>query len=657
MADELSPWEQWKAQQLAAKDPHTVKGPEIGSGEAVARGIERGATLDWTDELKGLGAVSGTPRGTPLLARTAIGGLRLLWGDPQAKETYREARDQSRQRNYFAEQQHPGKTLASQVAGGLATPMPVAAISGARLLPMVGRLGAAGAVTGGLQAAGEAEGTPDAGGVGVGAGIGGVVGGALPVAGRVAYHTLAQPANYVRNVLNPQGGANRAIGQAAQEQARLPAAGQRTALTQAEMLATPEARLVDTLGVPGQTLARSASNMSPEARGIMQPFTAERAAGRQQRNVAQIDEMFGGEPSAALRERTLTTGRRQADPMYDFARRQGNVDLTQGVEGSPGLVTLLERSPDLQRAARKAEGALRSEYAGQEQAWPGIRNLEYWDQVKRQLDDQIGVAHRAGAGETVRNLTGVKNALVQRLDRMVKGYAEAREFAHQYLGSGRAVQAGEQLFGRTQDLQQAIGAFRRLNPEDQQLFKQGLMDRVRTMASRDQNFWNKIERNVGNLNDKLRSVLTPDEYAQLQARSHIERIMQATHNELAGNSSTARQWMQRGLASTAGAGLGYGVTPGGQETPYGPLLGGGLGMGTLGAIGPALMAMQDRRMATLIARGLMTRDTELLNRVAAAAARTDSGVRMLRDLTRRLAMSTTRAATPAADQEANDDDQ
>ena len=250
-------------------------------------------------------------------------------------------------------------------------------------------------------------------------------------------------------------------------------------LTTAEMQAEPEGMLLDTLGTPGRDLARSASNISTEAHGTLAGPLAERSAGRSQRGVEQIEQQFGPTPSAQMREQIIQEGRDTSDPLYQFARRSGNRDLSAGVAGAQGLPRLLERSPALRRAATDAENALQDIYAGREQAWPGVRNLEYWDQVKRHLDQQITAAESRGQAADVGRLTSVKNALVERLDAQVPGYAEARANSAEFFGHGRAVQAGERLYGRTQDIDQAVNAIAGLGPADRRLAQQGLMDRVR----------------------------------------------------------------------------------------------------------------------------------------------------------------------------------
>jgi hypothetical protein len=87
----------------------------------------------------------------------------------------------------------------------------------------------------------------------------------------------------------------------------------------------------------------------------------------------------------------------------------------------------------------------------------------------------------------------------------------------------------------------------------------------------------------------------------------------------------------------------FALGSGGENNPYGGAIGLGVGAPTLGGIGTALLTLQDRRMATLIARGLMTRDTALLDRVAQAAARSNEHVRALRELARGLTLGGARA--------------
>lgn len=86
--------------------------------EAVARGALQGATIGFADELAGATAIMPDvdPLGSPI--PSADEPAPSLSG---AMEEYRRVRDESRAANEAAEEAHPKKFLAGQIAGGVAT--------------------------------------------------------------------------------------------------------------------------------------------------------------------------------------------------------------------------------------------------------------------------------------------------------------------------------------------------------------------------------------------------------------------------------------------------------------------------------------------------------------------------------------------------------
>src|SRR4029077_19004481 len=111
----------------------------IAQPEAAVRGMNQGATMNWGEEIGGLQAASGVPGSfatspVGLVAgglRTGLGGLRLLgekMGLPgQAGERYDAYVKAERDRNAEAQAQHPRTYIGSEIATGLALPVPGAA--------------------------------------------------------------------------------------------------------------------------------------------------------------------------------------------------------------------------------------------------------------------------------------------------------------------------------------------------------------------------------------------------------------------------------------------------------------------------------------------------------------------------------------------------
>jgi hypothetical protein len=166
--------------------------PKIESGEAFRKGVEEGATFGFAEEIGAgagaLGEIAGRPeitqtqtiqnllerytrlkeRGAPpeQLAEieTGIQELQAAERPKPIAETYRKIREQLRGEYKAAEEQEPGAYLAGALTGGLAVPIPGAAVKTAAqiakpltLAQKAARGAAVGAGAGGLAGAGISE--------------------------------------------------------------------------------------------------------------------------------------------------------------------------------------------------------------------------------------------------------------------------------------------------------------------------------------------------------------------------------------------------------------------------------------------------------------------------------------------------------------------
>ena len=207
-----SPTFAWKdtAAPAPPADPIGPKAPAIPQSEALARGIRSGTTFGWGDEITAAEKASGLPSSRlegflpPLIrapltaARVAVGAGRQLAGDKDASSIYENTRDEERFRGDEARKQHPGTSLAGEVVGGLAIPLPGATTG---RLGMVALKGAGyGALTSAISAAGESKDGIDPTSTAIGAGVGAGLGGSLPYAGRLLSWIAGKPINTVRNL-------------------------------------------------------------------------------------------------------------------------------------------------------------------------------------------------------------------------------------------------------------------------------------------------------------------------------------------------------------------------------------------------------------------------------------------------------------------------
>ena len=178
--------------------PQAPEQPDMGQLAVIARGLTRGVTGNWNNEMEAAqgAALAGTPLekfGPAVPFSTAIGAGRYLverftGQEGPATKAYNEHMVRSQAQDELARQQYPGTMLASELAGAVGTPIPGSLM--ARGANWAARMGA-GALTGGAisaaAGAGEGQGAERATNA-VRAAPFGVVGGAVlgPMTGRAA---------------------------------------------------------------------------------------------------------------------------------------------------------------------------------------------------------------------------------------------------------------------------------------------------------------------------------------------------------------------------------------------------------------------------------------------------------------------------------------
>src|SRR5882724_860027 len=139
--------------------PAKPTGAEHGSLETAALHGVHGLTSGFSDELAGLGAVSGANRPSlnpvDLMHGLARMGYEKLTGGHEASDEYTKARDERRKELEESQAQHPVVGTLSDVAGSMAVPGG-SALRGATLGARALRGAAVGLGQGALRGAGEA---------------------------------------------------------------------------------------------------------------------------------------------------------------------------------------------------------------------------------------------------------------------------------------------------------------------------------------------------------------------------------------------------------------------------------------------------------------------------------------------------------------------
>lgn len=573
-------------------------GPDEGKLHAVGHGALAGATFNFGDELAGVRAAGSqsTPDvmmagPVPVPARTLEGAYHLAknWmvgGNPEALAAYEKARDAERAAQESAKAHHPYLYGAGEVAGSVPAmaAMPEAGIV-SRLAPGAGRLARAGAEI--IDAATTGAGYGAVSGAGEGKDMGervqnaaaGTAGGALagavaPVASNTlaaAYDRFGRPiVQTMKGWAQPEQEAARRVAAALDRDQQLIASGQAKGMSLPEWQAARAAGEPVTLADLGaghtQSLLRSAANTSPEGRAMLEQVLEGRFLNQGERVAGDVRGLVAGGANANKTADQLVAeydaGRA---PLYRKAFAHPNA---QGMYDE--TLEQVTQAPVVQQAIRMANITAKNEAAKigltpmkdspfvfDQSGRMTLRdpnvtpNLQYWDAVKKNLD-KLGPEGAAWA-----------RTLRDHLDTQVKDYGEARGFAANFFGERDALDAGRKLAGKRVDPETIRSSMRKMDPHEQELFREGYAsdwaDRVVGNISETRDI-TKAMFNSPNERERARAVFGDSGMKKIEARMSLETIMNGARNAM-GNSTTARQLIEAGLAGGALGGYASGWDP------------------------------------------------------------------------------------------------
>lgn len=491
-------------------------------------------------------------------------------------QSYQDAYDTIKRAGEQATQNH-GLAYGAGVFGGIGATLPLMPEAAATVGGRAAQAAAMGAGMGGVS---EFADSKDVGAALKAAAIGGAMGGvASPGIDAAAYAAgkVAQPvANTVRGLINPDDEASRRVAAAINNDRRLGAGG----LTVPEYNNAVDAGLpvvvADLGGQTTQSLARSAANTSPEAR-VALDRAVERFKGQGQRISDTVDGFSTGISNFDKQEQLKQAAQAANRPAYAKAYAEGangvwNEDLAN-LATAPAVRAAIKEAET--RAANNAPvggfDRVKNPFVEAADGTMSLRqgpngetalpNLRFWDVVKQGLDAQIGAAKRAG-DPGVRDLMGLKTALVEQLDAASPSYQAARSGAAQFFGANDAIEAGAKFVTAKGENAQFAAAIGKLSAPERKLFADGfateLVNSVSSIAENRDATINKIFNSPKSL-ERIRMALGPEKAKELEATLHIEKVMDGLRSAVKGNSTTARQLAEMGLAGgAAGAYLGNG---------------------------------------------------------------------------------------------------
>jgi hypothetical protein len=483
--------------------------------------------------------------------------------------------------------QHPYLDTGAQVAGGVASLAAAGTTAtGARLLGLTGetlpQMIAGGAASGaGITAAdtylrGDLA-NPDPEQIGIAAAEGGAVAGIAPPIGRAVSAATAPLRSVARGIYDPVGEAARRVATASERDELGLTGRQLTAARKAGKMglsprefnaakrAGQPVNVMDTGGETTRALARSAANTSPEGRAVLDQAINQRYESQADRFSNYLRSTFHFPDAAAQQEALETSARAVNRPAYAkaYANPAGQQLWDEGFQQ-------LSAAPLMQDAMRAAArtGANKAALEGFRQPVnpftfaedgsmtlkKGVKpSLQFWDSVKQNLDDKIGTLQRSGENAAARDALGLKQALVNRLDETVPAYKEARQGAASFFDSENALEAGQKAVTSRMNNAQIRAGLAKMKPVEKQLFQDGFVDRyiqmIRETPDR-RNVLNSIA-NSPAARERLALALGTGRAKEVEAFLRVEGIMDFARSAVQGNSTTARQLVELGLAGGA----------------------------------------------------------------------------------------------------------
>jgi hypothetical protein len=548
----------------------TPQGSDRGTVDAAARGAAQGLTANFSDEIRGLVEAGGANPDDPASVYKLISGaLQYFGGDQEAKQRYDAAVARERELNQQAETQHPVASTAGQVGGALA--LPIGAMGQAATLP--GRVAAGvgvGAAFGGASGAGAATDANSRITQGItGAGVGGALGAAGPVllkgvelAGSGVSKALEPIVNSIRGYREPEGEAARRVVSSISRDYRNGTPGLSGGEFRAAQAEGTPVKVMDLGGETTRALARSAANTSPEGRAVLGRAIDDRYEGQTGRLTDWLRSSFNYPDAMAQQAALENVAKTINRPAYAKAYAQGRAgiwdDELSAMSEAPAVRSAVQaatRTIQNKSATSTNDPALISRWVN-----GGKPTLEFWDQVKRELDQGINVAKREGRREDFATLTDIKNTLISKLDAAVPDYARARSGASQFFGAQDALEAGQKFVTENFANKEARAAIAKMSPIERHLFQDGFVSRFIETLERTgdrRNVLNQIAQSPA-AREKINIALGPQKAAELEAKLRVEGIMDLARGAVQGNSTTARQLIEAGLAG----GTGYGIVTG-----------------------------------------------------------------------------------------------
>lgn len=543
---------------IPKKDPNT---PGVAHG--FARAVESGVPI--------AGGFAPQINAAVNTGLSYIPGLKDFEGlEGSAGERYSKDLERQHKMDEGFQKEHPYLQTAGELAGGLASMGGLGATAlGAKLLGLTGGLGQM-AIRGGLSGAGiSAADALVRGGDPVTSGAtGGLVGAAAPPVGRMLHAAIAPKIDALRGILQPEATSLGKVGRATNQGRILSDAD----IAAAQARGQPILPVDVSLGT--RNLGRSATNTSSEAQQEIEQTMKDRLGGAHGRIEDWARQRFGDLDPIAIQEARDNSYRAVSGPGYKDAYEKGNFPIWN---------TELERllgAPDVEAALRKAIGrwknnAVNDGYGAMNppiglsdvdtlvktggKGMSALPNLQLWDYTARELAND---ARKVPGTDDARLWNSFSRSIKSVVDEIVPEFKAVRENAAAKLKGDDAFELGRKYATSTgKDTPEVRAAVNRMTPESRELFQKGFISDYVEKIKRGTNpavLARKVDQSPAAMEQLALGFGDMQHARDFQAFMHVERIMDETHRAIVGNSTTARQLIQAGLAGGAGDFIGGG---------------------------------------------------------------------------------------------------
>jgi outer membrane lipoprotein SlyB len=231
-------------------------------------------------------------------------------------------------------------------------------------------------------------------------------------------------------------------------------------------------------------------------------------------------------------------------------------------------------------------------------------NIQYWDVVKRSLDDVIEKASKGELNNSKNVLGGAqaaKTALVKELDTLLPQYGSVRNQAAEMFGVETSLEAGYELgrkaaTGSPFDVGEFVTNFRKLSPDQKESFAEGSARFVMQKAKGDMKGLMSYMENP-NVNRTMREVMGPDRFDALYAKA-VSSNLAATAQDFALTESGNVKKIASLIGEVGGGAIGFGAVP--ALATLNPASLATIGAATAGALAGIALNASERKVANRV---------------------------------------------------------